>query len=61
MPQGWAIVQKLGERTPPKPSLTQVKAQLETALRNQELTHYVRILKKSARIHLMGEKTDAKH
>ncbi len=59
--QGWAIVQKLGERTPPKPSLTQVQGQLETSLRNQDLEHYVQHLKKLAHIHVVGEKSDAAH
>lgn len=53
--QGWAIVQKLGERTPPKPSLAQVQAQLETSLRNQDLERYVQTLKKSADIQMTGE------
>ncbi len=59
--QGWAIVQKLGERNPPKPSLAQVKDQLETSLRNQDLEHYVQQLKKLAHIHVIGEQSNAAH
>ncbi len=50
VPQGWAILQVLGIRETPKPSLASVRGQLETALRNESLQTYVDQLKKSAQI-----------
>lgn len=60
-PQGFAIVQKLGQRAFPRPSLAAVKGQLETALRNQSLSQYVKTLKKDAHIDITKERSHATH
>lgn len=56
VPQGWAIIQKLGEREAVKPSLEQLRAQIEAELRNKELADYVATLRKKARVELVGIK-----
>jgi peptidyl-prolyl cis-trans isomerase C len=55
LPQGWGIIQKLGERSPTKPALNQVQPQLENQIRNQQLEAYVQQLRKTAKIHLARE------
>jgi parvulin-like peptidyl-prolyl isomerase len=58
VPQGWAILQVLGERPTPKPSLASVRSQLETALRNESLQAYVDRLKDSAHIVMHAKGAD---
>jgi len=58
VPQGWAIIQLLGERATPKPTLASVRSQLEAELRNEALQSYVARLKDSAHIVLHTEGAD---
>lgn len=60
-PQGFAAVQKLGQRAFPRPSLAEVKGQLETALRNQSLSRHIKAIKKYAHIDITKEGGHATH
>lgn len=53
VPQGDAVVQLLGERKAPKPSLDQVKDQIKKALARQDWVHHVLKLRAQQGAHLI--------
>lgn len=53
VPQGDAVVQLLGKRSAPKPSLEQVKAQIKKALAQQDWVHHVLKLRAQQGAHLI--------
>lgn len=53
VPQGDAVIQLLGERSAPKPSLDQVKEQIKKALAQQDWVHHVLKLRADQGAHLI--------
>jgi peptidyl-prolyl cis-trans isomerase C len=59
VPEGWVVIQMLGQRPTPKLTLAQAQGQIEEELQQQALNAYIQKLRQSAHIMLTAAATSA--